>query len=224
MKIAVIEDERKLAHSLREGIEAEGYEVAVFYDGLSGEKELLESPLEYNLAIVDLLLPGKNGFEICESLRNNGLAIPILILTARDSVQDKVKALDTGVDDFLSKPFSFDELMARVRALIRRSTGNMTAKVTVGELELSRETRQLFRNAKEIFLTPTEFDILLLLTEKTGRVLSREEISTALWDTNEPTLSNVVDVHISNLRKKIDDGYIKKVVRTVRGMGYTVTA
>jgi DNA-binding response OmpR family regulator len=222
MKVAIVEDEKKLALTLKDGLEAEGYEVSLFHDGESAETELLTNSSEYALIILDLMLPKKNGFEVCQTLRDKGVINPILILTARESTEDKVRALDSGADDFLTKPFSFDELMARMRALMRRAKGHVSEKVAIGDLLINISTRDVSRGGKQVSLTPTEFDVLTLLIENPERVLSREEISMSLWNSNETSLSNVVDVHISNLRKKIDDDHAQKIIRTVRGLGYAI--
>ena len=222
MKVAIVEDEKKLAQTLKDGLEAEGYTVTLFHDGESAETELLAHSSDYTMIILDLMLPKKNGFEVCQTLRDSGITNPILILTARESTEDKVRALDSGADDFLTKPFSFDELMARMRALMRRAKGHVSEKVTIGDLLINISTRNVSRGGKQISLTPTEFDVLTLLLENPERAISREEISMSLWNSNETSLSNVVDVHISNLRKKIDDDHAQKIIRTVRGLGYAI--
>jgi DNA-binding response OmpR family regulator len=222
MNVAIVEDEVKLANTLKDGLEAEGYTVSVFFDGESAERELLENSDSYSLIILDLMLPRKNGFEVCQTLRLEGVNTPILILTARESIEDKVRALDSGADDFLTKPFAFDELMARMRALSRRAKGHVSEKITIHDLIVNMSTHDVTRNGKLISLTPTEFDVLSMFIASPEKVLSREEISMYLWDSKETALSNVVDVHISNLRKKIDDDYDQKIIRTVRGLGYTI--
>jgi DNA-binding response OmpR family regulator len=222
MNVAIVEDEIKLANTLKDGLEAEGYTVSVFTDGESAERELLKNSTDYSLIILDLTLPRKNGFEICKTLRDEGVSIPVLILTARESVEDKVRALDNGADDFLTKPFAFDELMARMRALARRAKGQVSEKITINDLVINMGTHDVTRAGKQIALTPTEFDILSMFIQHPEKAMSREEISMYLWDSKETALSNVVDVHISNLRKKIDDDHDQKIIRTVRGVGYTI--
>ncbi len=222
MHIAVVEDEKKLASIIKEGLEAEGYVVSLFHDGETAEVELLRNSVIYSLVILDLMLPRKNGFEVCDALRKNGIALPILILTARESVEDKVRVLDSGADDFLTKPFSFDELLARLRALDRRSRGKTVDEIKINTLSIQSNTRKVVRAGEDVLLTPTEYDVLKMLIEHSERALTREEISMGLWGSNEVSFSNVVDVHISNLRKKIDDNHEYKIIRTVRGLGYTI--
>jgi DNA-binding response OmpR family regulator len=222
MRIAIVEDERKLAATLADGLRAEGYEADVFYDGVSAEQKLLATPSPYSFLILDLMLPKKNGFEVCADLRREGIMLPTLVLTARDSVEDKIKMLDSGADDFLTKPFAFEELLARIRAIARRSAKDVPEKLVLGDIIANTSTRRVTRGKKDVELTPTEFDLLAFLAAHHGRAVSREEISTYLWDSADTALSNVVDVHISNLRKKLDDEYDKKIIRTVRGSGYAV--
>ncbi|MES2223568.1 MAG: response regulator transcription factor [Patescibacteria group bacterium] len=219
MKITLIEDEKKLAASLTEGLEGEGYEVSVFYDGILGEKNVLEHIPD--LVILDLMLPSKDGFEICKTLRKEGVGVPILVLTARDSLEDKINALDSGADDFVSKPFSFNEVLARLRALTRRSQGN-PPQLKISDLTIDIGERRVFRAGKEIYLTFKEFELLEYLIESDGKVKTREEIYEKLWERKDDDFGNVVDVHIRHLRQKIDDNYDSKIIRTVRGVGYAV--
>lgn len=222
MPIAIVEDEKKLAESLKEGLLAEGYAVDVFHDAESVEEKILNHSFEYSMILLDLMLPFKSGLELCRVLRANNINTPILVLTARDSIEDKIVALDSGVDDFVTKPFSFDELLARVRALRRRTKSVKKTVLTIGEVTLDSAGRQVFRKDKNIALTLREFDILQYLMERKGQVVHRDELFSALWDISDVSLSNVVDVHVSNLRKKIDDEFDKKILRTVRGLGYSV--
>ncbi|CAN5745400.1 response regulator transcription factor [soil metagenome] len=219
MNIAIVEDERKLTETLSEGLEAEGYTVTVFFDGESFKATQTKDGLPFDLVVLDLGLPGISGLEVCQWLRQSFVTLPILMLTAHDTIADKVRALDNGADDFLAKPFNFEELMARLRALTRRAQANQL-KVMFEDLSVDARTREVTRAGTPIVLTPTEFDLLLLLVESQGKTLSREEISKKLWDVNDISLSNIVDVHISNLRKKIDDGHATKRISTVRGLGY----
>jgi two-component system copper resistance phosphate regulon response regulator CusR len=222
MNIAIVEDEQKLAATLKEGLESEGYEVSLFYDGESAIQTLLKKDAWYALVVLDLMLPHKDGFEVCRDLRVGGLSIPILMLTARDAIEDKVRAFDSGADDFLTKPFAFEELIARIGALTRRSQGHLLEKLVIGNLVVDTGSREVKRKGKSILLTPTEFDLLCLLMRQRPQVLTREEISTQLWDVEDSSLSNIVDVHISNLRKKIDGDHDQKIIHTVRGAGYTI--
>ncbi len=222
MHLALVEDEEKLAQTLRDGLEAENYTVTVLSTGDDAAREFATNGSAYDLVILDLMLPGKDGFEVCEDIRAHSLQVPILVLTARDAIEDKVRALDAGADDFLTKPFSFEELLARVRAHLRRSEGFHGTKVVLGSMTINMNTREALRANKRISLTPTEFNLLCFLAENPERILTREEISTHLWDVTDGTMTNIVDVHISNLRKKIDDDYEQKVIRTVRGSGYAI--
>lgn len=222
MRIAVVEDEQKLAASLKEGLEAEGYLVDVFSDGRAALAALTVRGNDYALIVLDLLLPYRNGFDVCRTLRDESFTMPILILTARDSIEDKVRALDSGADDFLTKPFAFEELLARVRALVRRSQQFLPEKKMLGTLSVDLGSRLVSRNGKPISLTPTEFDLLASLISQNGQAVARQAISAHLWGLENTEFSNVVDVHISNLRKKIEDGTTETTIRTVRGMGYAI--
>ncbi len=223
MKIAVVEDEKKLATTLKEGLEGEGYTVDVFYDGKSAEEAISQNPTSYSVVILDLMLPQKDGFEVCESLRAQHVSVPIIVLTARDTLEDKIRVLDSGADDFLTKPFEFQELTARIRAVVRR-TQNESAKATMslGSLSLNLRTQEASRNGTVLALTPTEFSLLVLLVEHADRPVTRDEISMHLWGTEDSALSNIVDVHISNLRKKISDDHAGKSIQTIRGLGYRI--
>lgn len=222
MNITIVEDEKKLAHSLKEGFESEGYGVSVFYDAESAEGKLSDKYSDCSLLLLDLMLPGKGGLELCRDLRSKNVNVPIIALTALNTVEDTIKALDSGVDDFVSKPFSFDELVARVRALHRRSPGIKDVEMTVADVRLDPSSRLVYRGNKAISLTMREFDILQYLMESDGKVVTREELFAHLWPKEDIGFSNVVDVHIRNLRSKIDDKYSKKIVRTVRGFGYSI--
>ncbi len=222
MHIAIIEDEQKLALTLKEGLETEGYSVETFFDGEAAEKSLLSPDARFGLVILDLTLPRRNGFEICRALRASGSTTPILVLTARDTIQDKVQALDSGADDFLTKPFAFEELMARMRAISRRATSSLPGKLQVADVIADTRTRAITRAGKEVSLTPTEFELLRLLMENPDKVLSREEITRSLWNIDDIALSNILDVHISNLRKKIDGNHARKIISTIRGRGYRI--
>ncbi len=222
MRILVIEDEEKLAQSLKKGLERSGYAVDYLLDGEAGSRRLELSHSDYDLVILDLMLPKKNGFEVCKEAREKGITIPILILTARDMTRDKVTALDAGGDDYLIKPFSFEELLARVRALLRRPVAGLTAELRIGELMLKPAEREVFVGDRKVDLTLKEFELLHYLMRHPGEVLNREEIYTHLWDFADNSLSNTIDVHIKNLRKKLggNDHHAKKMVETVRGVGY----
>lgn len=220
MHIAVVEDERKLAGTLKEGLEAEGYTVETFADGESASLGLSKSP--YDVVLLDLMLPKKNGIEVCRSARSEGIMTPILMLTARDSVDDKVEALDAGADDFVTKPFSFDELLARVRALSRRARADtVSASVyTAGDLLLDSTTYKVTRAGKRVSLTLKEFELLRYLLEHKGEAKTREDIFKHVWQRDDTDFGNVVDVHVRHVREKIDDQHDTKIIRTIRGVGY----
>lgn len=223
MRILIIEDEEKLARSLVRGLAQSGYAADYLTDGEAGLRRLELYHDDYDMVILDLMLPGKNGFEVCRDLRGRGIMIPILILTARDAVDDKVKALDSGCDDYLVKPFSLEELLARTRALLRRPSGTLGSELAVGELVLRPAEREVYRNGQRVNLTLKEFELLQYLMRHPGKVLNREEIYVHLWDFAANSLSNTIDVHMKNLRKKLGDtgseGH-EKIVETIRGVGY----
>lgn len=223
MKVLVIEDEEKLADAIKKGLKKSGYTVDCILDGEAGQRRLELHHVDYDIVILDLMLPKKNGFEVCKNIRDKDITIPILILTARDAIDDKVLALDSGADDYLVKPFSFEELTARLRALLRRPAESVSAKINMDDLTLDPATREVYRGDERINLTLKEFELLHFLARRAGQVVSREDIFAHLWDFADNSLSNVVDVHIKNLRKKIDgDSFNKKLLETVRGLGYRI--
>ncbi len=223
MKLVLVEDERKLARSLKEGLIWEGYEVDAFPDGESVEALFESEPNAYDLMILDLGLPQKSGLEVCRDLRKKGHTLPILVLTARDTIEDKVGALDAGADDFVTKPFSFEELLARVRALLRRSRTNTNRQIVIGNLVIDLDAYVVTRDGVTIALTLKEFELLAYLAERRGQAKSREEIFGHLWQGSDASaFSNVVDVHVRNIRLKLDDDHDHAIIRTVRGVGYAV--
>ncbi len=222
MRILIVEDEEKLALSLKKGLEKEGFAVDYIMDGEAGERRIIISHKDYDLIILDLMLPGKDGFQICRTVREQQINVPILVLTARDATDDKVAALDAGADDYLVKPFSFEELMARVRALLRRPEQTLPNELVVKDLKLDTTTRKVTRKGKEINLTLKEFNLLEYLMRNADQVLTREQILDHLWDFAFDSFSNVVDVHIKNLRKKIDGTHHEKLLETIRGVGYRI--
>jgi len=222
MAIAIVEDEQKLARSLKEGLVWEGYETDTYSDGESLQKYMEHDAPSYELLILDLGLPGKSGFEVCQDLRAKGSVMPILILTAKDTTEDKVRALDSGADDFMSKPFSYEELLARVRALLRRSRSGNSRQVHIGEVTIDLDAYTVTRAGKSVPVTLKEFELLAYLAEHRGQAKSRDEIFSHLWEHSDSALSNVVDVHVRNIRHKLDDDHEHKIIRTVRGVGYAV--
>lgn len=219
MRILLVEDEEKLAKSIQKGLEIEGYAVDYITEGEKAERRIELYREEYDLIILDLMLPDKSGFEICKNARDDGVLTPVLVLTARDAVEDKVKALDAGADDYLVKPFSFEELSARIRALLRRPEESLPVVLRVGDISLDTKKQQVHVNDEEVKLTLKEFALLEYFMRHPGEVLSREDILDHLWGFDFEGFSNVVDVHIKNLRKKIEYGE-GDYLETVQGVGY----
>jgi len=223
VRILVVEDEPKVAGALKEGLEREEFEVALARTGEDGFVRLHEQ--RFDLVILDLMLPGRGGLEILRTMRERGLATPVLVLTARDTVEDRVAGLDTGADDYLVKPFAFAELVARIRAILRRGAAE-EPRVRVGGLELDRLARTVARGGEAIELTPREFELLEFLMLHAGQVVSREMIARDVWkETMRATpLDNVIDVHMTRLRRKVDgDGDVRHI-HTVRGVGFVLRA
>ncbi|MFQ5789445.1 MAG: response regulator [Acidobacteriota bacterium] len=223
MRLLLIEDDRRVARFIRKGLEAERYQVEVASDG--GQAIEMGSGGAYDLILLDIILPIKNGIDVCRELRENDIQAPILMLTARDSVQDKVKGLGAGADDYLTKPFAFEELVARIRALLRRRREvELTPKLQVADLVMDKDTHEVRRAGKLISLTAKEFALLEYLMRYPGRVLSRTLIEEHVWGYVEDPLTNVVDVYIRRLRKKVDSGFRRELIHTVRGVGYQLKA
>jgi len=222
MRILIVEDEKKIAGFIRRGLREENYVVDAAFDGLEGLRLAGENP--YDLVILDIMLPGINGIELCARLRSQGFSSPIMMLTARDRVEDKVKGLDSGANDYLTKPFAFEELLARVRALLRKTPGQAATTLKAGDLELDLLAHKTSRAGKEIPLSAKEFALLEFLVRKAGTVVTRTMIAEHVWDINFDTNTNVIDVYINYLRKKIDAGAAKKLIHTVRGKGYILKA
>lgn len=222
MRILVVEDERKLARALKDGLEADDYSVSLAHTGEEGFYLLCKQL--FDLAILDVMLPGRDGFEILSTLRQQGLRIPILLLTARDQVEDRVHGLDKGADDYLVKPFAFPELLARVRALLRRGTTDAAARTNIADLEMDLANHIVTRGGQKIDLTAKEYELLEYLFRHQGRVVSREMIARDIWKevARQTPLDNVIDVHIAHLRRKVDDQFKSKLVHTVRGLGFVL--
>jgi len=220
MRILVIEDEKKVARFIKRGLEEAGYSVDVATDG---EEGLYLAEIEdFDLIVLDLILPRKSGLEVCRELRDQGIKVPVLILSARDSVEDKVSGLDMGADDYLTKPFAFSELLARVRALLRRGETMVPVKLQVDDLIMDTVSHTVTRAGKEIKLTSKEYALLEYFMMNPGKVLTRTMLSEHVWDYTFDTFSNVIDVYINYLRNKIDREFEPKLIHTVRGVGYVM--
>ena len=219
-RILVVEDESKVARALREGLERQGYEVVVAPSGEEGF--FLVNAEEFDLVILDLMLPGRDGLQVLSTLRKRGLQTPVLILTARDAIEDRVEGLDKGADDYLVKPFAFPELLARVRALLRRS--EQSPQLRLADLEMDVIARKAKRNGQYLELTAREFELLEYLLRHKEQVVSREMLARYVWkETARATpLDNVMDVHINRLRRKVDELFDRKLIHTVRGVGFVL--
>src|SRR5438552_5486860 len=221
-RILVAEDHPSLARSIVEGLREEGFEVDLSLDGVEAERLL--NTHRYDCVALDIILPGKDGYAILREMRQKGNRTPVLCVTARDALDDRVQGLNYGADDYLVKPFAWDELLARVRALIRRERGHPRAKVSVGDLEIDLVSRSVARAGNPIHLTAREFMLLHYLAAREGQVVSRSEISRHLYGADDEASSNVVDVYIGYLRNKIDKPFEKKLIHTRRGAGYQMSA
>lgn len=217
MKILLVEDDQVIADVIKAGLEEARFQVEATADGDEGLRLALSG--DYSLVILDLMLPGRDGLSICAALRTRKKMIPILMLTARDAVQDRVRGLETGADDYLSKPFDFVELLARVRSLLRRDKVHRARVIRIADLEIDTTAGRVRRAGQEVRLTPREYLLLEALAANEGRVVTREMIQDRVW-ADEDTYSNTVDVHITFLRKKIDAGHEVKLIHTVHRVGY----
>jgi DNA-binding response OmpR family regulator len=222
MKILVVEDDRTVGQYVKRGLEEQRYHADLVEDGMEGLR--LASGGRYDLIVLDLRLPEMNGLQVLRTLRDRGNTTPVLVLTAQDAVDFKVQALRSGADDYVTKPFAFEELLARVEALGRRPKEIRSPVLKVGDLELDGETREVRRGGERIELTPKEYTVLEYLMRHAGRVMSRTLITEYAWDYHFDPGTNIVDVVINRLRKKVDTGQAQKLVHTVRGVGYVVKA
>jgi two-component system copper resistance phosphate regulon response regulator CusR len=222
VRILVIEDEQKLAKALWEGLQAEQHSVALASTGEEGFYLIQTDP--FDLIILDVMLPGRNGLEILRAMRQHGNKTPVLMLTARDAIEDRVQGLDSGADDYLVKPFAFPELLARTRALYRRGISEDTPSLRVGDLHMDVVGRSVTRGGQTLDLTAREFELLEYLLRHRGHVVSREMLTRDVWKEagRHTPLDNVIDVHVARLRRKVDDQFEKKLVHTVRGVGFIV--
>jgi heavy metal response regulator len=220
MRILVAEDEHKVASFIQRGLAAEHYAVDVASDGESALRQATQA--EYDLLILDIMLPRRDGLEVLRELRRRASRVPVLLLTARDTVADKVAGLDSGADDYITKPFAFEELLARVRALLRRGAAGPATVLAVADLRLDPVTRRVTRAGRTLELTAKEFALLEFLMRRRGQVLSRSVIAQHVWGVDFDTFSNVIDVYVNYLRKKIDAEFEPRLLRTVRGVGYVL--
>ena len=223
MHILVIEDEQKVARAVRQGLEAEGYQVTVAPTGEEGF--FLATTRAFDLIVLDLMLPGRSGLEILAALRTQKCTARVIILTAKDAVEDRVLGLDTGADDYLVKPFAFPELLARIRALTRRGRPEQALKLKLADLELDCVMKKVTRGGRAISLTGKEFELLECLLRYQGHVVSREMLARDVWQSAERAtpLDNVIDVHIARLRQKMDAPFKKKILKTIRGVGFVLS-
>lgn len=221
MRCLLIEDERKVSDFVSRGLRAERFAIDVAYDGNTGWD--FASRFDYDLIILDLMLPGLTGTELLERIRKKDNSTPVLVLTARDAMAEKVRHFEAGADDYLTKPFAFAELLVRAKALIRRGPITQASVLRVADLELDRLSQHVKRAGKRVLLTSKEYALLEYLLSNTGRVLSRTMIIEHVWDQSFQGLTNIVDVYVRHLRSKVDDGHPKKLIRTVRGAGYCLS-
>ena len=217
MRILVIEDEKGISGFLKEGLEEEGFAVDISGDGQNGLE--MASTNDYDLLLLDWMLPGLSGIEVCTEFRKKNKSVPIIFLTAKDTVQDTVFGLSAGANDYIKKPFQFDELLARIRVQLRSKNGEQTV-LKLGDIEMNLETHRVFRDSKEIELTPKEFSLLEFLIRNKGKVCTRTRIIEHVWDIHFDSDTSVIDVYINFLRKKLDTGKGNELIHTIRGVGY----
>ena len=220
MRILIIEDEKKVASFIRKGLEEEYFVADIAFDGKEGLKLAISE--EYDVIIMDIMLPYMDGITLIKEIRKREILTPVLMLTVNDSVKDKVEGLDVGADDYLTKPFAFEELIARLRALLRRNENSKTSKLTVGDLVLDLQSHRVFRNNQEIILTPKEYSILEYLMRNSKKVISRTKLIEHVYDYHFDTETNIIDVYINKVRSKIDTNFEKPLIHTIRGIGYVL--
>lgn len=220
MRILLVEDDKRVANFIKKGLKENHYAIDVASDGTEGFH--LATHEEYDLIILDIMLPKMDGIEILKNIRKQGINRPVFFLTAKDKTHDIIEGLDAGADDYLVKPFSFNELLARIRALMRREKSDKTTEVTIANLKLNMITREVFRSNQKIELTPKEYTLLEYFVHNKGQVLTRTMISEHVWDYNFDTMTNVIDVHINHLRNKIDKDFSPQLIHTIKGVGYVL--
>ncbi len=222
MRVLIVEDDRKTAAALASGLDGSGFKATTARTGEEGF--FLLNSETFDVVVLDWMLPGRDGIEVLKTLRARGSKTPVLLLTAKDAVEDRVKGLESGADDYLVKPFAFAELVARLRSLRRRSGPAEPLKKVIADMVLDLETRRVLRAGKPVELTPREFDLLAYLVKNRGQVVTREMLAREVWgETNRVTpLDNVMDVHVAHLRRKLDEGHALKLIQTVRGIGFVV--
>ncbi|MEK7855012.1 MAG: response regulator transcription factor [Acidobacteriota bacterium] len=218
MRVLLVEDDKRIAKFVAKGLRENSYAVDVAADG--DEATYMASINSYDIFILDINLPKKDGFEVCRELRDNAMNQPILMLTARDALDDRISGLDTGADDYLTKPFEFRELLARLRALLRRHADVRPPKLTIADLEIDTVSQDVRRSGKQIELTAKEYSLIEFLALNKGKVVGREEISEHVWDDTFDPFSNLIEVYIKRLRAKLDEGYAVQLIHTRRGAGY----
>jgi two-component system copper resistance phosphate regulon response regulator CusR len=221
-RVLIVEDERKVARAIKEGLEGNSYSVTTVHTGEDGF--FLANSEHFDLVVLDVMLPGRSGIEVLAAIRKQGQKTPVLLLTAKDSIEDRVLGLDAGADDYLVKPFAFPELLARVRALLRRGKAEPVTGLRLQDLEMDLVSRSAMRGKRMIDLTAREFELLQYLLRHQGQVVSREMLARDVWkeETRHSPLDNVIDVHMVRLRRKIDEGFATKLLRTVRGVGFVL--
>ena len=220
MRVLVVEDDERIAGFVSKGLRESSYAVDVVTDGNKALYQILL--YQYDVIILDVMLPGTDGFNVCREVRKSGNQTPILMLTARDAVEDKITGLDTGADDYITKPFAFEELLARLRALLRRQSKLRPSSIVVADLEIDMSARRVHRGGSEIPLTAKEYALLEYLARERGKVVGRTEISEHVWDETFDPFSNLIEVYIRRLRAKMDEGYERQLIHTRRGAGYVL--
>ena len=220
MKLLVIEDEKKIANLINKGLREQGYLVDMLYDGTEGLERASTQP--YDAIVLDIMLPGRDGLSVLRELRSRNIATPVMVLTARGAVNERVEGLNAGADDYMAKPFSMDELVARLRALMRRVTGETISLYKSGDLSMNLVSREVLRGTRKIALTAREFRLLEYLMRAPDQVLTRTQIIERVWEYHFDPGTNLVDVYIQRLRRKVDDGEPHKMIQTIRGVGYSI--